>query len=156
MSSIEDMIHQAELDIGLGEPNKIQDWYRKRNGMAKFNGNFAWCDASDHVLGLAVGQREGEFTFGKDFALTTAHAQAFETHDQWHVDTAGIQRGDIVFFDWGGTDLKSAIDHVGLVTGGRGREGLHDRGQLRRRVRPACAEVQLDRRVRATELRAHV
>ncbi|TDW81558.1 MULTISPECIES: peptidoglycan-binding protein [Kribbella] len=115
MSGVEDMISIAEEDIGLGEPNHIQKWYRERNGSA-FNGNFAWCDASITFWAFHSGN-ENAVTFGKDFALTTAHAHAFKTHNQWHVDVAGIQRGDIVFFDWDGTDLKSRIDHVGLVTG---------------------------------------
>jgi hypothetical protein len=115
MSGVEDMIHQAELDLGLGEPNKIQKWYRERNGSA-FNGNFAWCDASITYWAWHSGN-EDAVTFGKDYALTTAHAHAFKTRGQWHVDIAGIKRGDIVFFDWGGTDTKSAIDHVGIVTG---------------------------------------
>jgi len=41
----------------------------------------------------------------------------FRQQGAWHVDIAGIQRGDIVFFDWGGSDVKSRIDHVGIVTG---------------------------------------
>ena len=45
MSGVEDMIQQAVMDIGLKEPNKIQDWYRQHNGAA-FDGNFPWCDAS--------------------------------------------------------------------------------------------------------------
>ena len=56
-------------------------------------------------------------TFGGDYALTTAHAAKFRQQGAWHVDIAGIQRGDIVFFDWGGSDVKSRIDHVGIVTG---------------------------------------
>nr|WP_167218396.1 peptidoglycan-binding protein [Kribbella shirazensis] len=109
------MIHTAESDLGLGEPNKIQKWYRDRNGPA-FGGNFPWCDASITYWAWHSGN-EGAVTFGGDFALTTAHARAFKTRAQWHVDIAGIRRGDIVFFDWGGTDVKAKIDHVGIVTG---------------------------------------
>ena len=28
MSGVEDMIHAAEMSLGLPEPNYIQDWYR--------------------------------------------------------------------------------------------------------------------------------
>ena len=115
MSGVEDMINQAELDLGLGEPNKIQKWYREQNGSA-FAGNFPWCDASITYWAWHSGN-EKAVTFGGYYALTTAHAHAFKTHNQWHKDVAGIQMGDIVFFDWGGTDTKSRIDHVGLVTG---------------------------------------
>ncbi len=94
---------RAEMSLGLPEPSYIQDWYRQRNGPA----------------------------FGGDYALTTAHAAKFRQQGAWHVDIAGIQRGDIVFFDWGGR-------------GGH----LHHRGQLQRRLRPACALRQLDRRLR--------
>jgi len=115
MSGLEDMIHTVESDLGLGEPNKIQDWYRDRNG-ADFGGNFPWCDAAVTFWAWQSGNQDA-VTFGGDYALTTAHAAAFRSHGQWHVDVAGIQRGDIVFFDWGGSDLKSTIDHVGIVTG---------------------------------------
>jgi LysM repeat protein len=46
---------------------------------------------------------------------TVNHAQWFQSRGQWHTDTAGIQRGDIVFFDWDGSNSISAIDHVGIV-----------------------------------------
>ena len=115
MSGLEDMIHVAEGDLGLGEPNKIQDWYRKRNGSA-YGGNFPWCDAAVTYWAWHSGN-EDAVTFGHDYALTTAHASAFKTRDRWHVDIAGIKRGDIVFFDWAGSDTPAAIDHVGIVTG---------------------------------------
>jgi len=60
---------------------------------------------------------QGTVTFGGDYALTTAHAAKFREQGRWHFDIAGIQRGDIVFFDWGGSDVKRNIDHVGIVTG---------------------------------------
>lgn len=114
MSGLEDLVARAELSLGLGEPNAIQDWYRARNGDA-FAVNFPWCDAAVTYWAWTSGNQEA-VTFGGDYALTTAHAAAFRAHGRWQVDLAGIQRGDIVFFDWGHTDLKVNIDHVGVVT----------------------------------------
>lgn len=34
---------------------------------------------------------------------------------RWHVDTAGIRAGDVVFFDWSGSNTMAKIDHVGVV-----------------------------------------
>ncbi len=115
MSGVEDMIHAAEQSLGLGEPNHIQDWYCERNGQG-FNFNFAWCDAAITYWAWHSGN-QGAVTFGGDYALTTAHAAKFRVQGRWHFDIAGIQRGDIVFFDWGGSDVKRNIDHVGIVTG---------------------------------------
>jgi len=115
MSGVEDFIVAAEGSLGLGEPNHIQDWYRDRNG-PDFAGNFPWCDAAVTFWAWNTGNQDA-VTFGGDYALTTAHAAKFRQQGRWHVDVAGIERGDIVFFDWGGTDLKANIDHVGVVTG---------------------------------------
>lgn len=109
------MVAQAEKSLGLGEPNYIQAWYRQKQGSA-YSGNFAWCDASISYWAWHSGN-QGAVTYGGYFAYTVAHASAFKKHNQWHRDVAGIQRGDIVFFDWGLTDDIFGIDHVGLVTG---------------------------------------
>jgi hypothetical protein len=58
--------------------------------------------------------------FGKDYAYTVWHAQRFQKNGQWHVDISGIRRGDIVFFDWNGSNRIGAIDHIGVVTGVKG------------------------------------
>ncbi|MFJ9468317.1 CHAP and LysM peptidoglycan-binding domain-containing protein [Streptomyces caniferus] len=113
--SLEAMISQAEKWLGTGEPNTIQSWYRERNGNA-FAGNFAWCDAMITRCAVDAGEREA-VCFGTDYAYTPWHAQRFKDAGQWHADVKGIRRGDIVFFDWAGSNSISSIDHVGIVTG---------------------------------------
>jgi hypothetical protein len=131
MAGIDDMVREAEKTLGLGEPNHIQKWYNPGWG------NFAWCNAavtywawhSDNKVAVTFGDNK--------FALTTAHAQEFKERGKWHVDVAGIRRGDIVFFDWGKSNAIANIDHVGLVTSVSGKnvhtiEGNTDNKCLRR------------------------
>ncbi|MEV8394843.1 MULTISPECIES: LysM peptidoglycan-binding domain-containing protein [unclassified Streptomyces] len=113
--SREGMVAQAEKSLGLGEPNSIQAWYRQRNGNA-FAGNFPWCNAAVTYWATQAGERDAVL-FGTDYAYTVWHAQRFKTAGQWHNGTSGIARGDIVFFDWAGSNSIGAIDHVGIVTG---------------------------------------
>jgi hypothetical protein len=116
--SLEGMIAAAEKSLGLREPNHIQQWYRERNGSA-YNYQFPWCDAAVTYWATLAGEREAVL-FGTDFAYTVAHAQRFKAAGQWHAGTRGIQRGDIVFFDWAGTNEIGKIDHVGIVTAVKG------------------------------------
>jgi hypothetical protein len=112
--SVDSMIKAVERWIGTGEPNAIQAWYRERNGAA-YAYNFPWCDAT--ITRAAVEADEYEAVcFGTDYAYTVAHAARFKAAGQWHVGAKGIKRGDIVFFDWSGTDEIARIDHVGIVT----------------------------------------
>jgi hypothetical protein len=110
----EAMVKRAEKDLGLGEPNYIQDWYRARNGSA-YGGNFAWCDAAVTKWAYDSGNHQA-VCHGTDYAYTVSHAQRFQSNSEWHVGASGIARGDIVFFDWGGSNSTGAIDHVGIVT----------------------------------------
>lgn len=113
--SVDGMIAAAERSIGLGEPNHIQTWYRQRNGSA-YNYNFPWCNAAITYWATQAGERDAVL-HGTDYAYTVAHAQRFKSAGQWHAGAKGIRRGDIVFFDWGGTNDIARIDHVGIVTG---------------------------------------
>ncbi|MGW2708085.1 CHAP domain-containing protein [Streptomyces sp. NPDC001356] len=118
--SAEAMIAQMERWIGTGEPNEIQSWYRARNGAA-YVGNWPWCDATITRAAVDAGEYEA-VCFGTDYAYTVAHAQRFKEAGAWHAMTngikaSGIRRGDIIFFDWGGSSDIGRIDHVGIVTG---------------------------------------
>jgi hypothetical protein len=115
----EKMIQAMEAWLGTGEPNAIQAWYRERNGNA-YAGNFPWCNATVTISAFASDNYEAA-CFGKDWAYTVAHAQAFKTAGQWTpmengILKSGIRRGDIIFFDWDGSSSIGAIDHVGIVT----------------------------------------
>lgn len=112
------MINRAEKDLGLGEPNYIQRWYADRNGSA-YSYNFAWCDAAVTKWGYDSGNYAAVCPRG-DRAYTVYHAQGFQNLGRWHHDIGGIRAGDIVFFDWGGSNSIGRIDHVGVVTKVRG------------------------------------
>lgn len=114
------MIAEAEKSLGLGESpagsnkNYITKWY----GLVG-----PWCNMSVTYWAHKSGNLPA-VTFGGKFAYTVAHANAFKARGQWHTDIAGIRRGDIVFFDWQGSNGIAQIDHVGIVTGtGRDSEG---------------------------------
>jgi hypothetical protein len=117
MAGLEAMISEAERSLGVsGRPNPITRWYSHRNG--GFFATAAWCNQSitywAHNSGNAA-----SVCFGQDYAYTVWHAQRFRREGQWHVDVAGIRRGDVVFFDWNESNRIGAIDHIGLVTGVR-------------------------------------
>jgi hypothetical protein len=117
MSGLEDMIAHAEASLGLtGRPNRITRWYAGRNGAA-FSRS-PWCNMSVTYWANRSGNA-ASVCFGRDYAYTIWHAQRFRNEGEWHVDIAGIRRGDIVFFDWKETNRIGRIDHVGLVTGVR-------------------------------------
>ncbi|MFI9600316.1 CHAP domain-containing protein [Streptomyces sp. NPDC052043] len=118
--SVDSMIAQMERWLGTGEPNLIQQWYRDRNGSA-YAYNFPWCNATITRAAVDAGEYEA-VCFGTDYAYTVAHAARFKAAGQWHAMTngikaSGIRRGDVVFFDWGGSSEIGTIDHVGIVTG---------------------------------------
>jgi hypothetical protein len=143
MAGVEEMIRGAERSLGVtGRPNSITEWYSGRNG-----GVFAraaWCDQSITYWAFHSGNHDA-VCFGRDYAYTVWHAQRFNNHGRWHAGTAGIRRGDIVFFDWAGSRRIPAIDHVALVTGVKGGivftiEGNTSDG-CRRRARRASSIV---------------
>ncbi len=128
-----DMIIAAEEDLGLGEPNYIQDWYDREFGDLGYN--WAWCNAAITWWAHKSGNAEAVcLAPNGHYAYTVWHAQAFERAGQWHYGSKGIKAGDVVFFDWWGQDRISAIDHVGLVVDVKS-DGIHTiEGNINNRV----------------------
>ncbi|MGV9252827.1 peptidoglycan-binding protein [Streptomyces sp. NPDC003697] len=118
MGSAQGMIAAARKLLGTTEHppgsnhNVVTSWYG-------FSG--PWCDMSISYEAAHSGNLSA--VMGK-FALTTAHARAFQNHGRWHYGLGGIRAGDIVFFDFSGGRSISGIDHVGLV------EAVHSNGTI--------------------------
>lgn len=124
------MVKALEALLGVNEsrtPNIVQDWYNRKFG--NLGGNWPWCDGTVTYAAWHSGN-EQSVVFGTGYAYTVAHAQKFQSRGQWHVDVAGIARGDIVFFDWGGSNSIGNIDHVGTVTGVQGGNVLCIEGNI--------------------------
>jgi peptidoglycan hydrolase-like protein with peptidoglycan-binding domain len=122
LSGADKMVAFAETTLGMSDQNNtvrtpVHTWYNAKFGNPD-PGKYAWdwCDGWITYVAWQTGN-QAAVVFGGAFAYTVAHAQAFKDRGQWHVDTAGIRRGDIVFFDWDGSNNISAIDHVGLCVG---------------------------------------
>lgn len=112
--SLESMIAECESHLGLvGRPNVATRWYAERNG--SWFANAAWCNM---FITYCAYQSDNYFAVNHsvDYAYTVYHAQKFQSEGEWHTDVAGIRRGDIVFFDWSGSNSVAAIDHIGIVT----------------------------------------
>lgn len=120
MSGVEAMIQAAVATIGFSDHNNTQrtpvhTFYNEKFGNpdpSKYA--WDWCDGGVTYWAWKSGN-EASVVFGGAYAYTVAHAEAFESRGLWHTDVAGIRRGDIVFFDWNGSNRISAIDHVGIV-----------------------------------------
>ncbi|MGW2635738.1 peptidoglycan-binding protein [Streptomyces sp. NPDC001348] len=118
MGTAKGMIAAARQLLGTTEHppgsnhNVVTSWYG-------FSG--PWCDMS--ISYEAAHSDNLKAVMGK-FALTTAHARAFQSHGRWHYGLGGVRAGDVVFFDWSGGRSISGIDHVGLV------EAVHSNGTV--------------------------
>jgi len=112
VSKASDLIAKALSQEGTGEGKggvtKYGTWYATQVHDNAYKAA-AWCDmfvswCADQVgLGKVIGR----------YAYTPSHAQWFADNGKWGQKP---KVGAIVFYDWGGSHNRAAIDHVGIVT----------------------------------------
>lgn len=112
------LLNEAQKHVNKvsGRPNWFTRDYAKRHGNAFLRA--AWCDM--FVTGVARTSGAKAALPNGDRAYTVWHANDFAGINRWYSGTTDNVRryaapGDIVFFDWGGTNTRGAIDHVGIV-----------------------------------------
>lgn len=138
------MLAAARRSLGLaGRPNYITRDYAGRHGAAFLRAE--WCDMAVTYWARRSSNARAVLP-GGDRAYTVWHAQDFQRAGRWFTGTAAnvnrARPGDIVFFDWSGSDSIGAIDHVGVVEkalgGGRVQTIEANTGDAcKRRVRSA-------------------
>lgn len=112
------MLAEAGADLGMsGRPNAITRDYASRHGEEFLRA--PWCDMGVTYWARQSGNATAVLPRG-DRAYTVWHAEDGDRLGLWYAGTAdNIRRfakpGAPVFFDWGGTNLIGAIDHVGIV-----------------------------------------
>ncbi|SDG14062.1 CHAP domain-containing protein [Sinosporangium album] len=129
-------IELLESELGYAEKasgyTKFGKWYNSVESDSDYT-NQPWCDM---YISWAAKKLGYEDWIGQ-FAWTVSHAQWFKEQDAWgHTPAPGA----LVFYDWGGSDKISKIDHVGVVTRVEGKrihtiEGNIDGGVAKRKVR---------------------
>ena len=115
------LVAEAAKHVGkIHEPsggNIIHKWYNANvENLGAYN--WSWCDAFVSYCASKSGNMKAVCPKGGR-AYTVYHARDFQKLGQWHSGTranvAKAKPGDIVFFDWGGSDSINNIDHVGIV-----------------------------------------
>lgn len=94
-------VGKHEHPIGSNQ-TKFGKWY----GMD----GYSWCDIFVSWCAFKAGLAD---SIGK-FAYTPSHVNYFKEQKRWHAGTAGIQAGDIVFFNF---DSDVGPEHVGIAIG---------------------------------------
>lgn len=113
------MLAQMREALGWGEPNAIHRWYAARNGDEFGHGSTPWCQMTVTWAAWLSGNYDAVCPRG-DRAYTVYGAEDGEWLGRWHAGTvANIKKyaepGAVVYFDWGGTNTLSKVDHVGVV-----------------------------------------
>jgi putative peptidoglycan binding protein len=112
------VLNEAHKHLGLsGRPNVFTRWYAGLHGSEYLNA--AWCDMKVSYDADHSGTRKAVLLKG-DRAYTVYHAEDFREAGLWKSGTVDnidkyIYPGCVVFFDWNGTNVIGAIDHVGYV-----------------------------------------
>ncbi len=112
-----DVLKEANRYVGVkGRPNTFTRDYADRHGSAFLRA--AWCDMYVTYVARKVGAKA--VLPNGDRAYTVWHANDFAGINRWKSGTTDNIRkyaapGDVVFFDWGGSNERGYIDHIGFV-----------------------------------------
>jgi len=112
------VLNEAHKHLGLrGRPNVFTRWYAGLHGSEYLNA--AWCNMKVTYDARHSGTDKAVLVKG-DRAYTVYHAEDFQDAGLWKSGTTDnitkyAYPGCVVFFDWGGTNVIGAIDHVGYV-----------------------------------------
>jgi hypothetical protein len=80
-----------------------------------------WCDMFiSYVLAASKVGADPLGRHHKGYAWVPSHAQAYKDADAWVGRNGTIRPGDIVFYDWAGSQTIKNCDHIGIV------EKVHD------------------------------
>jgi hypothetical protein len=111
------VLNEANKHVGIkGRPNKFTRDYASRHGNEFLRAS--WCDMFVTYVARVSG---GTAALPRgDRAYTVWHANDFAGINRWKSGTtANIKKyaspGDVIFFDWNGSDSRGAIDHIGYV-----------------------------------------
>lgn len=141
MSTAALVLQKATSQLGYREgPKNNETKYATWFGRFQFE---PWCAMFVSWVAKMTGTKGIPHT-----ASTLAGVRYFKRHGRWHEGTAGIRRGDIIYFRWQRGDR---VRHVGIVESVRGRDVIciegntqpgrrgnqSDGGGVRRRVRRA-------------------
>lgn len=111
------VLNEANKHVGIkGRPNKFTRDYASRHGNDFLKA--AWCDMFTTYVSRTA--KAPAVLPNGDRAYTVWHANDFAGINRWRAGTsANIKAyatpGDVIFYDWNGTDSRGAIDHVGFV-----------------------------------------
>lgn len=111
MPTAQEILRLAAEEIGTVEGPRSNEvkynaWYY---GRTVYGSNYAWCDV--WISWLFDQEDALDLVHGKN-AYTPTHVNRFKSAGQWHSGVAGIQPGDIVFYQFDG---DPQVDHVEIV-----------------------------------------
>jgi hypothetical protein len=111
------VLNEANKYVGVkGRPNTFTRDYAGRHGNEFLKAS--WCDMFTTYVSRKA--KAPAVLPNGDRAYTVWHANDFAGINRWRAGTAAnieahAAPGDVIFFDWNGTDSRGAIDHVGFV-----------------------------------------
>ena len=110
MTTSTDLIRVAAREVGYVEG----PYNRTKYGAEMYNGKYqnqAWCGLFTDWCLLKVNLLRGE----PSSVWTPGGAAAYQRANRWIGRSGEPRTGDVVYFDFGGSQSVNQIDHVGLV-----------------------------------------